>query len=332
MSKATTRIAGIAAGVLVAGAALTGCSNAPTTPTEPVDSGPVAADIVIGTGGQLSNADIFLGIAQGLFEEQSLTATTQILTAGSDAIPLLLKGDLNFATVDMGTAINATQQDIGITTVAPNTVGVPGEIGYAGIIAGGDSGIDAPADLEGKKVQVNQLGGTAEVLTRASIVKDGGDPDKVQFVEIAPPEAIPALQAGQVDAIVVGEPLTTIALGMGFKYVFNPEETTVPGLPTFVFVTSTAYAEANPQVVSQFQTAILAANAAANADPDAVRETAKTSTTVDPALLAQVKGLPVFGEDPITGDQVQEFIDFLVEYGTLDASATPEGSAVVWTP
>jgi NitT/TauT family transport system substrate-binding protein len=332
MRNATTRMAGTAAGILVAGAVLAGCSPTTATPTEPVDSGPVAADIVIGTGGQLSNADVFLGIAEGFFEEQSLTATTQILTAGSDAIPLLLKGDLNFATVDMGTAINATQQDIGITTIAPNTVGVAGEIGYAGIIAGADSGIESPADLEGKKVQVNQLGGTAEVLTRASIILDGGDADKVQFVEIAPPEAIPALQAGQVDAIVVGEPLTTIALGMGYKYIFNPEETTVPGLPTFVFVTSTAYAEANPQVVAQFQAAVLAANAAANADPDAVRETAKTSTTVDPELLAKVKGLPVFGEEPITGDQVQEFIDFLIEYGTLDASAAPEGSAVVWAP
>jgi len=332
MSKATTRITGIVAGVLVAGVVLTGCSNAPSTPTEAEASGPVAADIVIGTGGQLSNADVFLGISEGLFEEQSLTATTQILTAGSDAIPLLLNGDLNFATVDMGTAINAAQQNIGIVTVAPNTVGVPGEIGYAGIIASPTSGINRPSDLEGKKVQVNQLGGTAEVLTRASIILDGGDADKVQFVEIAPPEAIPALQAGQVDAIVVGEPLTTIALGMGFTYVFNPEETTVPGLPTFVFVTSTAYAEANPQVVAQFQAAVLAANALANSDPDAVRETAKTSTTVDPDLLAQVKGLPVFGEEPITGDQVQEFIDFLIEYGTLDASAAPEGSAVVWAP
>ncbi|MCU1409872.1 MAG: hypothetical protein JWR04_579 [Rhodoglobus sp.] len=332
MSKAIIRASGIVAGLALAGATLAGCSTPePAATTDPVSSGPVAADIVIGTGGQLSNADIFLGISEGFFDEESLTATTSILTAGSDAIPLLLKGDLTFATVDMATAISATQQNVGIVTIAPNTAGIGDAVGYAGIVAGADSGITRPKDLEGKKVQVNQLGGTAEVLTRASIIKDGGDVDKVQFVEIAPPEAIPALQSGQIDAAVLGEPLVSIAKGMGFKYIFNPEETTVPGLPTFVFVASKTFADANPEVVAQFTSAILKANAFANANPDAVRETAKTSTTVDPALLEK-SALPLFGETAITADEIDTFIALLEKYGSLDKAQAPKGADVLYAP
>ena len=326
------------AAIIAALAALTlaGCASPPpsATPTTAPSSegGLVTSDIVIGTGGQLSNADVFAAIADGHLEDQGLTATTQILTAGSNAIPQLLSGELTFATVDMTTAINATQQNVGITVVAPNTNGVPDDIGYAMVVAGADSGIDSPSSLEGKKVQVNQLGGTAQVLTEASIEKDGGDPSTVQFVEIAPPQALSALQAGQVDAIVVGEPITAAAEALGFTAVFNPEQNTVPNLPTFVFVTSSAYAEQNPEVVAQFQKAVLATNKALNADPDHVREIAKSSTEVPEEVLAQVKGLPLFGETTITGEQVQEYIDLLVEYGALDADAVPAGSDVLWNP
>jgi NitT/TauT family transport system substrate-binding protein len=333
MLTARHPIAAVAAGILAL-TALAGCAGTAEAPpsASSSSSGPVQADIVVGVGGQLSNADVYLAISEGFFDDESLTATTSTLTAGSDAVPLLLKGDLDFAAVDMATAINATQQNVGITTVATNIVGNPADIGYAGIMASSGSGIDRPKDLEGKKVQVNQLGGTAEVLTRAAVEADGGDASAVEFVEIAPPQAVAALAAGQVDAAVLSEPLVTVAKGQGFDYVFNPEQDTIPGLPAFVFVTTTAFAQQNPEVVAQFQAAILAANAFANANPDAIRETAKTSTTIDPAVLALVEGLPAFGEEPITGDQVQEFIDFLVGHGALDASAVPAGDAVVWAP
>ncbi|MCU1479181.1 MAG: putative extracellular solute-binding protein [Subtercola sp.] len=332
MKRFTASIAG-AVGVLTVTAALAGCSSSSgdsSSASTPQSTGPVSASIVVGVGGQLSNADVFSAIADGYFAKQDLTATTTILTAGSNAIPQLLSGDLTFAAVDTTTAINATQQNVGITTVSPNTIGVPGKVGYAMVTAGANSGINSAKDLEGKKVQVNQLGGTAQVLTEASVQADGGDPSKVQFVEIAPPQALAALQSGQVDAAVLGEPNVTAAVAAGFKAVFNPEETTVPNLPTFVFVTSTDFANKNPEVVKEFQNAILASHTALNADPAHLREIAATSTQVPAAVLAQVQGLPLFGADPITGDQVQSYIDLLVKFGALQADAVPKGDAVVW--
>lgn len=330
-----TRIVTATAATALVITALTACSSSPepaatSTPSEA--GGIVEAEIVVGTGGQLSNTDVFAAVQSGYFEDQGLTATTQILTAGSNAIPQLISGELTFATVDTTTAINATLQNVGITAVATNTVGIPDDTGYGMIVAGADAGIESPKDLEGKKVQVNALGGTAQVLTQASVESDGGDPSKVEFVEIAPPQALPALQAGQVDAAVLSEPNVTAAKALGFVAVFNPEQDTVPNLPTFVFVTSTAFAQENPAVVTQFQNAILASNQALNADPELIRETALTSTEVPEEVLAQVEGLPLFGEEPLSGEQVQEYIDILVEYGALDAASVPSGEDVVWKP
>ncbi len=334
-----SRIAPSAIAALALGAVLVACSSTPAENSSTPAAGSsasadsteiVPADIVVGVGGQLSNTDVFAAVQDGFFADEGLTATTQVLTAGSNAIPQLLSGELTFATVDTTTAINATQQDVGITTVATNTVGIKDDTGYGMIVAGADSGIATPKDLEGKKVQVNALGGTAQVLTQASVQKDGGDPSKVQFVEIAPPQAIAALQAGQVDAAVLSEPNVTAAKALGFTAVFNPEQNTVPGLPTFVFVTSTAFAEQNPQVVRQFQRAILAANQALVEDPEQIRTIAATSTQVPADVLADIAGLPQFGTEQITGDQVQQYIDLLVEFGALESDAVPTGDQVVW--
>jgi NitT/TauT family transport system substrate-binding protein len=103
--------------------ALSGCGAAPSgqavasSPAGGADGAPTA--LTVGTGGQLSNADVDLGMSEGLFEQSGLEVSVKTLTAGSSAVPQLLEGSLQFAAVDLATAITATQQNVGITAVAP---------------------------------------------------------------------------------------------------------------------------------------------------------------------------------------------------------------------
>ncbi len=335
MKKGITRSVAAAGAILLAATALAACSSgttdagATTAPSESAATEMVEADVVVATGPTLSNASTYIGQSEGIFEENGLTVSNQTLTAGPDAIPQLLSGAWTFAAVDTATAIKAAEEGVGVVAVAPVQVGVAGDEGYAAIMTTADSGIKDISDLEGKKMQVNALGGTAEALVRASMEAAGADPDKVQFVEVAPPQAIPAIQAGQVDALFLSEPLISVALGLGLVDIANPEADTIAGLPAFVFLASKQYVAENPQVVRQFQTAILEANALANSDHDLVIETGKTSTTVDPAILSQVTRFPSFGEEPLTADQMQEFIDFLVANGLLDESDAPKAEDIV---
>ncbi|WP_085044266.1 NrtA/SsuA/CpmA family ABC transporter substrate-binding protein [Ensifer aridi] len=61
------------------------------------------------------------------------------------------------------------------------------------------SGINAVADLVGKKVAVNKAG-LGEFLVVAALEKYGVDPSKVEFVYLNPPDAAPAFAQGKVDA------------------------------------------------------------------------------------------------------------------------------------
>jgi NitT/TauT family transport system substrate-binding protein len=322
MNRARATIAVLTLG-LVATTSACGSSGNKTNGT---DTGSGITKITVGTSGQLSNVDVYLGMSQGTFTKAGLSVTPQALTAGSNAVPLLLKGSMQFATVDLATAITATQHNVGITAIAPNNVGVPGEIGYGGVIASPKSRIASLGDLEGKSVQVNQLNGTAEVLTKATMKKAGFDPSKVRFVEIPPPQALAALTAGRVDAAVLSEPNVTAALAAGMKYIANPEKDTIPNLPAFVFVASKSYVAKNPAVVKAFVTAVLAANKQTNADIALARRTAVTSTKLPPALLSKVT-LPKFGEQPLTADQVKAYQDLLVQYGGL-SGAVPSPDSV----
>jgi NitT/TauT family transport system substrate-binding protein len=330
MNTFTKRGFGAAAGILVLAASLVACSTpAAETPETSAPDEIVKADIVVAAGPTLSNTNVYIGQSQGIFEDHGLTATNAVITAGPDAIPQLLSGAWTFAMVDTTTAISAAKEGVPVVAVATATVGVPDKEGYAAIMTGPDSGITSVTDLEGRKMQINALGGTAEALVRATMTEAGGDPDKIQFVEVPPQGAIPALQAGQVDAAFMPEPLLTAALGLGFVDIGNPEENTIPDLPSFVFLASKDFVAKNAAVVAEFQDAILEANKMANSDHDLVLETAKTSTTVDPALLANVKRFPLYGEEPLTADQVDDFIAFLEKYDVIDKDGAPTGADVV---
>ncbi|MDQ1658148.1 MAG: NitT/TauT family transport system substrate-binding protein [Cryptosporangiaceae bacterium] len=289
-------------------------------------SGP--ATIAVGNGPFLSNADLYLSNEKGYFGENGLKTNIKVLTAGSNAVPQLLNNSLQFAAVDVATAITAVAQHLPVQVVAPNTVGSAGKIGYAGVMVGPNSGIASPAGLVGKTVAVNQINGTAMILTKATLAKAGVDPEKVKFTEVAPPQLVPTLAAGRVDAAVLGEPGVTAAASMKMKYLFNLEEQTVPGAVTFVYITSKAYAAKNPGVVKSFDAALRKGHVYANAHPDEVRTIAKTSTQVPAPLLAKVT-LPTFGEKAVDPAEIDTWITLLEQYGGFDKSKAPSASALL---
>lgn len=71
-----------------------------------------------------------------------------------------------------------------------------GDTDINGVMATAASGITYAEDLEGTKVAVDTLDGMGGVTTREAVRKDGGDPDKVQLLELGFPDMPAALAAG----------------------------------------------------------------------------------------------------------------------------------------
>lgn len=331
MHARTRRILATIGAVVTAGALLAGCAGAAETPPAASGSatGGAAVDVSIATYPVMSNAAAYIGESKGIFADHGLNASFQTITAGADAVPLLLKGDLTFAPVDVPTAVRAAKENVGVVAVASVMEGVAVDAGYVGVVAPSGSGITDWKGLEGKKVAVNALGGSAVAQISASMEKSGADPATVQWVELAQPQTIPALLAGQVDAANLAQPLLTAAEAEGMVQVGNPEKLTVPNVPTFVYLATKEFVAKSPDVVKSFQAAIQEASAAANADHALVIETAKTSTTVDPALLDKVTGFPEWSEGPLTAAGLQKYIDLMVSAGMISKADAPPATDVV---
>jgi NitT/TauT family transport system substrate-binding protein len=254
--------------------------------------------------------------------------TIAALSAGANAVPQLLNDSMQFAAVDMPTAITAVAHHVPVTIVAPNTVGSPGPTGYAGVITLGSSDVKTAADLVGKTVAVNQLNGTAEIVVKAYLDHAGIDWKQVKFVQVAPPQFLATLQSHHADAAVVGEPLITMAKSMGMRLLFNPEQTTLPDQATFVYIAAKSYVAAHPATVRAFVSALLEGQVQATANPGLVREIAKSSTQIAPTLLAAVT-LPAFGGKPVVEADVQKWIGLMVKYGGLSRAEAPKASDVL---
>ncbi len=127
----------------------------------------------------------------------------------------------------------------------------PNSLGNA-ILVRGNSPIQKPADLVGKKVAVNQ-GGAGEYLLLKVLEKENIPKEKVQRVYLSPNDAAPALYQGSVDAWAVWEPYISIA---ELEHKARRITTTHPA-PTYgILIVRSDAAKENPVAVKVALTAL----------------------------------------------------------------------------
>jgi NitT/TauT family transport system substrate-binding protein len=92
--------------------------------------------------------------------------------------------------------------------------------------------IKSVPELKGKKVAATQRGATTDFLIRRVAQQQGWGSNDVNVVYI-PEQAnmVPALTSGAVDAAVMTEPLTSVALSQGTHAIFGPD---TPGANEFI--------------------------------------------------------------------------------------------------
>ncbi|MFC5957645.1 ABC transporter substrate-binding protein [Streptomyces pratens] len=243
-------------------------------------------------------APLYLGEKKGFFSERGLKLSISSAQGGAAIVPGVASGQFEFGFSNTTSLLIAQSNSVPVKGVANGnaSTGVAGE-DFAAITVKGDSPIKSAKDLEGKKVAVNTLKNTMELGVRASVIKSGGDPDKVNFVEMAFDQMPAALDGGQIDAAMVVEPALATIKGQGGREIASPMVDIAPDLTISLYFTSTQYAQKNPEVVKKFQEATAESLAYADSHPDEVREIVTTYTKIPPAVLEQVT-LPKWPTDP----------------------------------
>ncbi|BCJ54288.1 lipoprotein [Actinoplanes sp. NBRC 14428] len=219
MSSRTLRALALAAAALVSATALTACGD-------DSESGGEATTLRLGYFPNITHAPALVGVKNGLFQQALGTTKLEPKTfnAGPAAIEALFSGAVDATYIGPNPAINgwATSKGTALKIIAGSTSG------GAGLVV--KAGINAPADLKGKKIATPQLGNTQDVALRAWLKENGltADQQGGGDVSVLPQDNATAVQAfaqGAIDGAWVPEPnLSKMVLESKGKILVNEKD------------------------------------------------------------------------------------------------------------
>lgn len=302
---------GLAAGALFLAA--TGCGSSDSSGSSGAGASGGTTTLKVGVIPILDVAPVYLGQKKGFYAERGLKLELTPAQGGAAIVPGVVSGQFQFGFSNTTSLLVAQSKNVPLKVVA-NGVASTAEEGadFCGITVKKDSPIKSPDQLEDKKVAVNTLNNICDTSIRESIRKAGGDPSKVEFVEMAFDQMPAALDKGQVDGACTPEPALATVKAAGGRSIASNFYDVDPNLTVAMYFTSQQYAQKNPELVKKFQEATVESLEYADSHPDEVREILTSYTKIPSDLLDKLT-LPHFPAEP---DRAS--IERLAELGVQD--------------
>jgi len=262
-------------------------------------------------------APIYLGVEQGFFEDRNIDVELVPGSGGAAAVPGVVSGDYDFSFGNVTSILLAGSEGLPLRVVA-NGVSSTGDVAtdFSAVVVPANSPIQSVADLEGKRVAVNNLKNIGEVTIRKGIEDAGGDPSNVEFLELPFPEMPAAVAGGNVDAAWVVEPFVTVATGQGARAIFYPFAEPIEDLTVATYFTTEQVIQEDPDLVDDFQAAINESLEYANSNPDEVRRILLTYTQIPPAAAEQIR-LPSWPQE-VNWDSIETVAELMADFGITE--------------
>ncbi|MFD5844493.1 ABC transporter substrate-binding protein [Streptomyces chartreusis] len=279
--------AGLAAGALLLVGTACGSSDSGSSDAGASSGG--VTTVKLGLIPIVDVAPLYLGQKKGFFEKQGLKLEFTAAQGGAAIVPGVASGQFQFGFSNVTSLMVAQSNGVPVKAVANGiaSTGVRGK-DFNGLMVKKDSPVKSAKELEGKKVAINTLKNINETAVRQAVRQAGGDPDKVELVEMAFDQMPAALDQGQIDAACVVEPATATIRSQGGREIASPLIDVAPELTVAMYFTSTQYAQQHPDVVKKFQDATAESLAYAEAHPDEARQIVTTYTKIPASVLEQV--------------------------------------------
>jgi NitT/TauT family transport system substrate-binding protein len=310
----TARKAAIAT-LAITAIALTGCAS-PEAATEPGTDEVTTVRVAVQAIADF--APIWLGVEQGFFEDAGIDL--QIVEGGASSaaqIPLLLSDAADIAATTAAAALQASAQGLDVRIIGGLTNFATEEAAdQSGLLVPAGSDIKDFADLEGKTVAISGLKSVSEAVISAAVDEAGGDASKVSFIQGPMPTLGDMVATGGAQATFLIDPFLTLATKAGLEVIGHPFVDVAPGVPGTSLVASTAYAEANPEVIEKFRAALALASEYANDNPEAVNEALSAEAKVPLEMLEGSK-IPKF-DAVVDPKQLEVEASMLRKYGALE--------------
>ncbi|MPY85609.1 MAG: nitrate ABC transporter substrate-binding protein [Actinophytocola sp.] len=261
-------------------------------------------------------APIYLGKEQGFFAERGIDLKLETSQGGAAIVPGVMSGQFQFGFSNVTSLLlgAAKGMPLRVTNAGVSSTGDP-ENDYGAVVAAKNSDIRDAADLEGKTVAVNTLNNIGDTTVREVVRQAGGDPSKVEFVELAFPDMPAAVQEGRVDAAWVVEPFVTIATQQGARVVSANFAETHPKLMVASYFTTQEILQSDPDLAKRFAAAMNESLAYAQHNPDEVRRILTSYSDIDKATANAIT-LPRWPTE-INPEPVQRLAELAVRDGLI---------------
>ncbi len=233
-------------------------------------------------------ASAFVAMDQGFFEKHGVDVTLQLNPNTSLVATAVASGSAEVGITTPTVAFQAVDNGIPLQSFASTNV-FP-DPSAAGLVVSPTSGITGPKDLGGKKIGVPGIGGLLDVVMLEWVAVNGGDPSKINVVEISLPQTADVLKSGQVDGVAGVDPFLSRAVDLGVGKLVGDFMTVVPpGTVGGIFVTTKAWADAHKDAIRGMQDALDDALVYIKSNQDSARASLAKYTTLPPKVVAGLK-------------------------------------------
>lgn len=229
-----------------------------------------------------------VALSRGWFKEEGLDVAVQG-ASGTLAMGALVAGKLDIIFETFVIALKARAQGFDVVIISNNANAALKLPDSAAILVRKDIGVKGLKDLEGKRVLVQTLQNINWAYAREAIVRAGGDPGKVHFLELSFPQMVDSLLGAQADAAYTVEPFTTIGLSTGkLSALSYPHVEVQPGLNVAGWTARGAWVREHPEAAAAFRRVLQKAIDFLEQNPQEKTNAILKFTSLKPDLLARI--------------------------------------------
>src|SRR5262245_20394825 len=268
----------------------------------------------------------------GYFKAEGIKVNPRWYIAGTDLPSMWGAGNIHLgtATATMVVPIAAAGQTI--YNIAPQS----DVAGTQQIVLGKKAQeiVRAPKDLE--KIKIGMPKGASVTMAIQSMARDTGvDFNKIQFVNLAPPDSVTALAKGDIDAMAGWAPWVFNAVKQaGGKVYFTGNRSFIPGKEGQVewlhvhagVIASGKMLKENPNTLKAVLRALAKATTTVNTQREAVVKIVAREMKMDEGLARDIMALNIYSME-LTDKNVKgmgEFVDFLYSLDRIKQKFPPE--------